>query len=31
MGLAVYLISKHPEQDGFTERFTPAFEAYLEQ
>jgi thiamine biosynthesis lipoprotein len=29
-GLAVYFISKHPDQDGFIERFTPAFEAYLE-
>lgn len=30
-GLAVYFINKHPVEDGFTERFTPAFEAYLEQ
>lgn len=30
-GLAVYFITKHPVGDGFTERFTPAFESYLEQ
>lgn len=31
LGLAVYFISKHPDEDGFIERFTPAFETYLEQ
>lgn len=29
--LAVYFISKRPGEDGFAERFTPAFNAYLEQ
>lgn len=31
LGLAVYFISKHPDDDGFTERFTPEFATYMEQ
>lgn len=31
LGLAVYFIIKHADEDGFTERFTPEFAAYMEE
>jgi thiamine biosynthesis lipoprotein len=31
LGLAVYFIIKHADDDGFTESFTPEFAAYMEE
>lgn len=31
LGLAVYFIVKHTDEDGFAERFTPQFAAYMEE